>query len=248
MGHPRDLLELVAKTVRETYPEGPFSYSFEEFIPGEDRRRFSPDIIVRDQAGCICCLVEIGYTRPEKLTFYRQKMKIGDVRWYDKQGRLHGDVDQRTVITRHKVAYDGLESIEFMTLPLTDIACLECAASSVDEETDWLDACVENSLNVDAYMIFNQERFSVVYACDECGGSGIYGLDALEEMLACAPDCFDAAHHDWCAHRRGQGVSIPMNGYLVLDTAKKTYSEIVAALSERNIDLDYGHFQRFPAR
>lgn len=34
-------------------------------------------------------MVEIGNTRPEKLTAYRDDLKIPDVRWYDKQGRLH---------------------------------------------------------------------------------------------------------------------------------------------------------------
>jgi hypothetical protein len=36
----------------------------------------------------LVCVVEIGYTRPEKLKLYHEH-EIKDVRWYDKKGRLH---------------------------------------------------------------------------------------------------------------------------------------------------------------
>jgi hypothetical protein len=52
-----------------------------------------PDIQVVDEGGAVHCVVEVGYTRPEKLTRYRA-LGIPDVRWYAKDGTLHlgGDV------------------------------------------------------------------------------------------------------------------------------------------------------------
>jgi len=43
----------------------------------------APDILVLDFDGRLLCVVEIGYTRPEKLGRY-QALGIPDVRWYAK--------------------------------------------------------------------------------------------------------------------------------------------------------------------
>ena len=45
--------------------------------------RMAPDILVLDFDGRLLCVVEIGYTRPEKLGRY-QALGIPDVRWYAK--------------------------------------------------------------------------------------------------------------------------------------------------------------------
>ena len=86
MGHPVTLLNLIAEDVRQSYPEPEYRFAFEKPLRLSDRRN-QPDIQVFDAAGSLCCAVEIGYTRPEKLEHYHLQ-GIPDVRWYDKQGRL----------------------------------------------------------------------------------------------------------------------------------------------------------------
>lgn len=88
MGHPRQLLEKITAIVQAQYPvDAGFEYQFERAIAGT---RMMPDLLVTHD-GTLVCAVEIGYTRPEKLTAYRD-LGIPDVRWYDKQGVLHADV------------------------------------------------------------------------------------------------------------------------------------------------------------
>jgi hypothetical protein len=86
MSHSAELIETVRRLIERDYPSTQYVYRIERGIPGTGMR---PDIMVCDQAGGIFCVVEIGYTLPEKLTAYRDDLKIPDVRWYDKQGRLH---------------------------------------------------------------------------------------------------------------------------------------------------------------
>jgi len=86
MGHPRWLLDLIADDVRRTYPEPDFRYVYEKALGLTDWRN-QPDIQVLSGGSTIVCVVEIGYTRPEKLKLYHER-EIKDVRWYDKKGRL----------------------------------------------------------------------------------------------------------------------------------------------------------------
>jgi hypothetical protein len=86
MPHSAELIETVRRLIERDYPSTQYVYRIERGIPGTGMR---PDIMVCDQAGGVFCVVEIGYTLPEKLTAYRDDLKIPDVRWYDKQGRLH---------------------------------------------------------------------------------------------------------------------------------------------------------------
>jgi hypothetical protein len=96
MSHPRSLVEAIAAKLRQEYPaEAGHEYVFERALRGTNSRMM-PDIAIF-KAGQAVCVVEIGYTRPEKLTAYRDELKIPDVRWYDKQGTLHADVEERTL-------------------------------------------------------------------------------------------------------------------------------------------------------
>jgi hypothetical protein len=61
-----------------------------------------PDIAVLFDSKPVC-VVEIGYTRPEKLSAYRA-MGIPDVRWYDKRGRLHSEVQRQSIHARAELA------------------------------------------------------------------------------------------------------------------------------------------------
>jgi hypothetical protein len=89
--------------VAAEYPEPPYRYLVERALTGT---RLFPDLQVLDDEGSIQAVVEIGYTRPEKLTAYRQTYHIPDVRWYDKSGRLHTDHEtiQRRVVTDVEIA------------------------------------------------------------------------------------------------------------------------------------------------
>ena len=86
MAHSKELIEKIRLEIQKDYPENLFRYEIEKYLPGT---KLIPDILVRDENGKIYCAVEIGYTRPEKLTAYWNSHRIPDVRWYDKAGVLH---------------------------------------------------------------------------------------------------------------------------------------------------------------
>jgi hypothetical protein len=94
MPHPAELIQKIRALVERDYPSHLYQYQTESIIPGT---RMFPDILVTKRGGGMVCAVEVGYTRPEKLTAYRDQLKIPDVRWYDKQGKLHADVRELAV-------------------------------------------------------------------------------------------------------------------------------------------------------
>jgi hypothetical protein len=96
MGHSKELLEMIAADVRRTYPEPEHRFVYEKGLKLTDFRN-QPDIQIF-RGATLVCVVEIGYTRPDKLKHYHEH-EIGDIRWYDKKGRLqplyvgnHGEV------------------------------------------------------------------------------------------------------------------------------------------------------------
>src|SRR5262245_30308889 len=98
MGHPRRLLDDIAAHVTRTWPTSAgYVLHYERSLKGA--RRMMPDIQVVDSTGVVRCVVEIGYTRPEKLKAYRE-LGIADVRWYDKQGILHPVIERIREIER----------------------------------------------------------------------------------------------------------------------------------------------------
>lgn len=84
MGHSAELLARVASEVSRNWPMA--SVVLEKPL-ALTNRRMQPDVQLIEN-GRVVCVVEIGYTRPEKLTEYR-RLGIPDVRWYDKSCRLH---------------------------------------------------------------------------------------------------------------------------------------------------------------
>ncbi len=102
MGHKQELLDLVSRKLFLDYPKNDFIYLYEKRL--YENKRMEPDITIRNKETRECvCLVEIGYTRPEKLSFYRNKMGVFDVRWYDKTGILHGDVKEVSIKAKYDV-------------------------------------------------------------------------------------------------------------------------------------------------
>jgi hypothetical protein len=87
LSHDPTLIRGICDLLEREYSPALYDYVIEKPILGT---RMFPDIaIVKKSSKKIVCVVEIGYTRPEKLTAYRRELKIPDVRWYDKQGVLH---------------------------------------------------------------------------------------------------------------------------------------------------------------
>lgn len=93
MGHPQLLLNRIQVELEFQYPSSEFDYQFEVALP--ENPRFRPDIIVwRRSPRELVCIVEIGYTRPEKLVIY-QSLGV-DCRWYSKEGVLCSGVAMNT--------------------------------------------------------------------------------------------------------------------------------------------------------
>jgi hypothetical protein len=85
MNHPKELIENIIAKLAGDYPaEGGHVYIIEKLLD----KGMIPDIMVL-RGSALLCAVEIGYTRPEKLTAYRDEFHIPDVRWYDRSGNLH---------------------------------------------------------------------------------------------------------------------------------------------------------------
>ncbi|MGA8616972.1 MAG: hypothetical protein WB660_00415 [Candidatus Sulfotelmatobacter sp.] len=86
MGHSKELLDRISDDLRGQYPEREYRYEFEKPLRLSDRRN-QPDIQVFDERNRLVSVVEIGYTRPEKLKLYHDE-NIPDIRWYSKAGDL----------------------------------------------------------------------------------------------------------------------------------------------------------------
>lgn len=108
MSHPAQLIAKIRTLLESEYPCDLYRYQIEKSIPGT---RMLPDILIMTRSGQMQCAVEIGYTRPEKLSAYRKIHHIPDVRWYDKHGNLHSDVAEKTVRVKVKAAPEGTFSL-----------------------------------------------------------------------------------------------------------------------------------------
>lgn len=182
MSHPKELIQLVAAAVAVSYPtDAGYEFVFEKMLPGT---RFMPDILVTKDGRNVCA-VEIGYTRPEKLTAYRQQLGIPDVRWYDKEGTLHADVTEKVV--RVSVVTSPACGVYVYEI-LGRVRCIECPETSsarpVPESV--IDRYISR-FGLDAYDLRSQEiedeecddvhslvvtdyqRVWVFSYCDKCG-------------------------------------------------------------------------------
>lgn len=199
MSHPVELIDRIAALVQRDYPTSEYAYITEKAIPGT---RMHPDILVQDAKGQAVCAVEIGYTRPEKLTAYRRELKIPDVRWYDKQGNLHADVVEKVV----KVAVDAYPQTQFVgyalreRMPCYTDNCLitsygECGVfpDGPDDDQDEEDYNLDDIELTDAQysdtleyllmatcltVITDYSRVWFHFFCDKCGESEWIAKDA----------------------------------------------------------------------
>lgn len=183
MSHPRDLLSRVQALLEREYPAGEHTYAIEKSIPGT---RFYPDIAVL-RAGQIVCAVEIGYTRPEKLTAYRDRFGIPDVRWYDKQGVLHQGWGEKVMAATVQVSYAPPSAVHVYRLE-DQVYCADCIEELVpdDEKPDrdpdtgetWTaaewdrfldDAWSEGRAAVTTFLLTDYVRAWLPSFCDKCG-------------------------------------------------------------------------------
>jgi hypothetical protein len=220
MGHARELLERIAAKVERSWPsKNGYVYIYEKPVT----KGMLPDIQVLDQRGTVRCVVEIGYTRPEKLTAYRQRLKIEDVRWYDKHGVLHGDVQEKLVIRNERLAPPA--QLEFYALPIWNFVCPDC----FDEMcADWDDdrgtpAAAEEAINVDevseeasvatwGHILTNGHRLLLVYFCDQCGRTELSKNthDILYWGLLCDLDDY---LRTWSRRHRHSPIDAPLGSY-----------------------------------
>jgi len=130
MGHSRELLDRIAADVAATWPPARgYRVEFERPLPGV--RGMLPDIQVVDSAGKVHCVVEIGYTRPEKLTHYRAS-GIEDVRWYDKAGNLHEGPVLRTVVVQRTEAVPSPAEAAFKQVDIYGVECVGCVEGFIE--------------------------------------------------------------------------------------------------------------------
>jgi hypothetical protein len=204
MGHSAELIQSILSKVQKNYPVEEFNFTIEQAIPGT---RMYPDILVRDKLGNNCCAVEIGYTRPEKLTAYRQKLKIPDVRWYDKDGNLHADVQEKTVTVNVQarpvgtfavyVIYDMVECCD--DEPCYRIALLECDLTEDDlrnppqgREEEITDKAFELSdylcMDVTTIAVTDYARVWFACYCDKCGAEWFPLMESSMDLQGIAGD------------------------------------------------------------
>lgn len=183
MSHPVALITDIRNKVASDYPPDQFSFAIEKAIPGT---RMFPDLLITDRSGKMVCAVEIGYTRPEKLTAYRE-LGIADVRWYDKQGNLHSGWEIHNV--RAVVEVAGAEPTQVAVYKIPNQAtcpnCLEdlfgCLYS--DAKDCHHEECVENAdyeARAGTYLIIVTDylRAWLPCFCDQCGDSFLCDEDA----------------------------------------------------------------------
>jgi hypothetical protein len=87
MSHDPTLIRRVCEDLEKDYDPSLYEYVIER--PVLEGRMFPDVATIERSSGMFQCVVEIGYTRPEKVTAYREQLKIPDVRWYCPQGTLH---------------------------------------------------------------------------------------------------------------------------------------------------------------
>jgi hypothetical protein len=194
VSHPRELIQAIQAQVAVDYPLDRFVYQIEKAIPGT---RMFPDLLVRDGiSGAIQCVVEIGYTRPEKLTTYRDRLQIPDVRWYDKSGRLHPGWQTRGVRAVVEVVAPAPEQV-FLYEIGTAFICAECLSEWFgdlpgDLPSDQRDALIEEAdeecTSGVALLVTDYIKAFLPTVCDTCGAlwmaedDGALGWGVVREL------------------------------------------------------------------
>jgi hypothetical protein len=177
VSHPGELLDRITTLLEQDYPPSEYRYLREQFISGT---RMSPDIQIETKKGALICAVEVGYTRPEKLTAYRDVLKIPDVRWYDKQGNLHTPLQRSSSRVRFALEIEAPKRGCSVYVIQNEVPC-----SCVDEDCEEMQLDSEQSemrrLEDVFTWVITDHHFKAIFACfcDKCGGTWTQGEDAL---------------------------------------------------------------------
>ena len=175
MSHPRSLIEKICGLLEQDYPRTHYQYVLEKALPGvrvtEDNSRAMPDIAVY-QGDKPICLVEIGYTRPEKLTFYREGLGVHDVRWYSKSGQLHTPLEHKSIKVDVSIEPVGAFHVYRTT---HEIGCDGCWNEWHDDENDvdydMDDDMDESTAYVTSALVTDGKTVAwILNFCDKCGG------------------------------------------------------------------------------
>lgn len=169
MPHSAELIRTILTLVKRDYPPDNYRYVIERFLPGT---RMAPDIAVFSLTGQALYVVEIGYTRPEKLTAYRHAHKIADVRWYDKSGVLHGDVQEK--VTRMTVTFNADMEVSvynpFHIMPCRADDCFNEPEGDCDNYFNALEEAEDEAQSdVESVIITDGVRAWIFNFCDKCG-------------------------------------------------------------------------------
>ncbi len=195
MPHPPGLLARVAKTVEGDYPLGPYRYAFEKALPGT-RPRLYPDILVTSTTtGAAVCAVEIGYTRPEKLTAYRRAHGIADVRWYDKAGGLH--IEHLKPSVTYQVTCEPSGSFDVWTATESwAIECPVCYRAQLDDRD--LDAPAQASLPLDADADVLEEQAASLRAAEDEDARSVAAQDVVTVLVTDGASAWAISFCDKC--------------------------------------------------
>lgn len=172
MSHSKELLDKIATLLQRDYPQETHKYVFEKSLCGT---RMYPDIQIRKKdGGRLCCLVEIGYTRPEKLTAYRMEYGVKDVRWYAKDGELHTAWEEKSV--RVSIQWAPKGRFFLYALNGTVVENFYCESEFCKEERDSAEDVYEAAdiawtqlSDSIAYVITDWGSAWCVLLCDFCG-------------------------------------------------------------------------------
>lgn len=217
MGHPKELIEKFVAIMRETYKEiDGHVFRLEESL-ADHKPRIAPDIQVFDKDNKLISVVEIGYTRPEKIKIYRE-LGVQDIRWYSKEGELI-NAEEKTIVIKKK--YVSHEEELFYRLDIEFgsgiIMCENCGDAWGDwcsEENKDMDILAETSCATVGELWCNKVRGILIYYCDQCDSSGFHvaGQDIAEDLLW-ALDIYDYGKFIQ-EHRKAQSRHLAESIYL----------------------------------
>ena len=195
MSHSIQVIESIRRELEKRYPsQDGYEYVIEEKLL-QSQLNYQPDIQVVDQSGEIVCVVEIGYTRPEKLAWYREK-QIPDIRWYSRD-RKFVNPDEHVLLT--KVRYEPPKEEIWREVDIDQydgIFCEDCHSEYLEamreelgngvSESELMDATEDRYLaeaTIYGELWCNGSRWFCVWQCDECGLCYFMTGDSLEGML-----------------------------------------------------------------
>ncbi len=220
MGRSAELIESIVKEVRKTYPtESGYKYVFEQKLYGGDLDT-CPDIQIVDPAEGVVCVVEIGYTRPEKIARYRE-LEIPDIRCANEDGQLLSP-QEREQITKVALEHGvpGEEVWREVDVGARDgIFCPECfyrTCKSIEKEFGHDEE--RSNYEVGRYLFTapiygelwsNGSRWFCVWQCDDCGECHLLTGDRLTDTIVFIWNEFEERSgfsHDKFLKRHGKEV------------------------------------------